>query len=926
MNRPLPRIVFAIVFAIIISMSLAQVTTAQYKSRPVINTIDPPSGPPGTKVTISGGDFSSEYKVYFNGQELKPIEITTDTIIVEVPKGASQGRFILNSPTHQVMSRQVFWVVKPVVNPAISTILPVSGAPGTVVTIKGKNFSPKAYENTVKIADKHLKVTSSSEIRIEAIIPMGAKTGSIAVQIYNAGQTKSNKVFTVLAHLEIDSVKPQTGLPGSTVILTGSGSGFSTKKNWNTVTLAGKKCKVVSVSPKEISVQVPAKGAATGRFAVKVKGVGTAESPAVFKVTSPPKIDGFDPITGSVGQEVVIQGSNFGTDPTLVLVLLNGKACQILSMTNDQIRVNVPGGAVPGPFEVVIKGVGNAKSKQAFEVWAPISVTKMDPVAGLPGTEVRIWGTGFKSKVKDHILVIDNKTVKIDRIDNGALVFKIPQNASDGQLALRLEVKDRGATLIDDPFVVMHSPVIDGFSPDRGPAGTKIAITGKHFGQDMNTLKVLLGNHAVEVSEVTPTMIRLTIPPGAPSGRFEVQAEHRGRAVSKREFETYVKVEITVFLPSSGYAGEVVSLFGSGFSSVAKRNTVTLAGRKIEVLSAKSTKLRVKLPKDAKPGKFRVEVPERGYSETASNFTVIDKLAVKSFTPNSGLPGAYVTVNGQGFTNRGLNAYLGQSPIGVRIESASQITVAVPQDGEGGQFVFAAPGAGRAASKGVFKVLTPLTLSGFEPAKGPPGTKVTIHGTGFNPTPNRNKVFFGDKAVIVRPGSTEKKLVVKIPKESDDRAFTVKVKGKGGVESENVFTVVRPNAPKQVSGKPTELESVQKQPEEKPEPASAPAKVATSSTKPRSMDDLMGINPVKIESFEPVTGPVGEVVIISGAGFGEKVEKVKAWLGKTPATVVGVVPDMLTIEIPVGVKRGKIRIKVGDNETTASKNLFTVTE
>ena len=93
------------------------------------------------------------------------------------------------------------------------------------------------------------------------------------------------------------------------------------------------------------------------------------------------------------------------------------------------------------------------------------------------------------------------------------------------------------------------------------------------------------------------------------------------------------------------------------------------------------------------------------------------------------------------------------------------------------------------------------------------------------------------------------------------------------------------------------------------------------------MDDVLGVKEnVKVTSIEPAEAATSDVVTVYGSGFGEDVTKVKAWVGQVPAAVVGVVPDMLMIEVPGGVRRGAIKIKVGDSPIVKSKQLLNVTD
>jgi len=933
MIRRLP--ILALATSILI---LAGTAGAQYKARPVISGINPTSGPPGTTVTINGQNFGPEYAVLYNGVQLTPKSVSDTAIVVQIPADAVQGRFTLRGPVHQVVSPQVFWVIQSKAAPVITSIEPNSGPPGAVVTINGNNFSNKSHENAVTINGAALSVRSATQTRIQAVIPVGAKTGHIAVQVYNAGQATSPHAFAVLAQLQIASLDPAMGPPGTHVIL--RGSGFSTKKSDNTVMLGDSKCKLLSASPDELKVEVPKKNAESGRFKVEVKGVGSYEFPTPFPVVYPPDVSTFSPVAGNVGTQVTIKGTHFGLDPSGVQVLISGRACQLLSVKDDEILISIPQGAVSGQFKIIIPKMGTTESDKVFEVWAPLAVTRMDPLFGMPGSEVRLYGSGFRAKPTDHTLYLGEEKVKIEKIDSGALVFKIPDKAPDGPISFRLEVKDRGATMVPMGFTVMHSPEIGAFNPDRGPVGTAVVLNGNYFGTQLNHVRVLLGGQIVPVTSVTPTQITLSIPPGASTGQFEVQTVRRGNATSKQTFEVYVPVRVTNFLPSLGYEGQTVHLFGSGFDENKKLNTVTLNGKKLKVLEASPTRLKVELVKGSTEGSFKVEVPGRGSSETMQKFKVVEQLRVKSFSPTNGVPGTYVTIKGTGFENTGLRGYIGQTPIGVRVDSPTSVTIAIPPNADTDKFVFTAPGAGRAESDGKFKVLVPLAITGFQPAYGPVGTKVSIYGTGFDLRPNKTKVTYGHTNLSVENGSSDTMLVVTIPKGSDDASFKVKVRGRGDVESENLFSVVKPVAVAQPQPQPQPQPmpqpmpqpqpQPQPMPQPQPQPAGAPIPQPPQPAQPpdpKAMDDLLGVQEAaKITNIEPTEAMVGDVVTIYGSGFGEDVAQVKAWVGQVPATVVGVVPDMIMIEVPPGVRRGAVKVKVGNNVMAKSDALLNISE
>ncbi len=94
------------------------------------------------------------------------------------------------------------------------------------------------------------------------------------------------------------------------------------------------------------------------------------------------------------------------------------------------------------------------------------------------------------------------------------------------------------------------------------------------------------------------------------------------------------------------------------------------------------------------------------------------------------------------------------------------------------------------------------------------------------------------------------------------------------------------------------------------------------------MDDMLGIpasaKETKIESVDPAECIVGDFVMIMGKGFGEEPGEVKVWVGRVPATVTDVVPDMIMIEAPSGVRRGAIKVKIGDDPMVKSSVMLEI--
>ncbi len=70
-------------------------------------------------------------------------------------------------------------------------------------------------------------------------------------------------------------------------------------------------------------------------------------------------------------------------------------------------------------------------------------------------------------------------------------------------------------------------PVVEGFSPEAGRAGTELIIRGNHFGDDVERVKVSVNNISAQVLAVTATKIYALVPAAAGTGAVKVTIESK---------------------------------------------------------------------------------------------------------------------------------------------------------------------------------------------------------------------------------------------------------------------------------------------------------------------------------------------------------------------------------------------------------------
>lgn len=153
--------------------------------------------------------------------------------------------------------------------PSISSFSPSLGPSGTVVTIKGQNFSSSKSGNTVKFGDKPVTVLEVGlSNNLEVKVPKGVEVGKVPITVTVNGQTgQSSKKFLVTSPPSITSLSRFKGSPGTQVII--HGKNFMPKSSRDTVRFGDIPVAVDSAMANQLKVHVP-DGIDPGKVSVSV--------------------------------------------------------------------------------------------------------------------------------------------------------------------------------------------------------------------------------------------------------------------------------------------------------------------------------------------------------------------------------------------------------------------------------------------------------------------------------------------------------------------------------------------------------------------------------------------------------------------------------------------------------------------------------
>ncbi len=246
--------------------------------------------------------------------------------------------------------------------------------------------------------------------------------------------------------------------------------------------------------------------------------------------------------------------------------------------------------------------VGNIVSIARFAP-SEAAVIGFSPASGPVGRTVTVAGSGFSPTAHLNTVRFNQTVATVLSSTPTRLVTSVPAGASTGLISVTVPA---GSAASHGPFVVtaVRVPVITGFSPAIGPAGTPITISGQHFDLNVVSNNVTLNGRTAGVSAATAASIVAQVPPQASSGKLAVQTP-AGMALSTADFfvppEPYLAADIgftarlafgqsaTVSIAVAGKKGMLLFDGGAGQKVSLAATAVTLGNTAVSLIAPDGT-------------------------------------------------------------------------------------------------------------------------------------------------------------------------------------------------------------------------------------------------------------------------------------------------------------------------------------------------
>ncbi|MDQ2772269.1 MAG: IPT/TIG domain-containing protein [Bacteroidota bacterium] len=348
-----------------------------------VTGINPPSGPAGSRITITGSNLQRIVQVAFTGKSTDETTVaasnfqslpTPTTLEFAVPNDAVTGPIMLTDASTAFVTTPSFQVST--APPTITSLPITSGAPGTTIILKGTGL---AGTSAVKFPGATVPVTfTSGDINsLTVIVPPLPAAGPMSDYITldkTNGRAISAQSFT---YSSLEPNYAPANSPGVGVTLRIHGTDFTANTR---VTFDGTPLDNPEAITPTLNVIVPAALLTTvGPHKVKITGGGTVgpDETMKFQVTQPiPFITDFNPDNASAGTKISLRGSNLAN---LRTVTFNGATAPITapvengSSSPTSAVVTVPVGAITGD---VVPAGGSASAK-AFTVTTTVAEEQM---------------------------------------------------------------------------------------------------------------------------------------------------------------------------------------------------------------------------------------------------------------------------------------------------------------------------------------------------------------------------------------------------------------------------------------------------------------------------------------------------------------------------------------------------------------------
>lgn len=737
---------------------------------PVITSFSPASGPVGSRVTITGRNFSSATAnniVYFGAVQAKVISVSDSTVIVSVPAGATYQPISLTNEDHNLTA--------------------YSRSPFVITFGNGKGLDSASFKikNSVAVTDNFPTSSSISDLDGDGLpdLAIANFASGTATAIHNTS-TNGNLSFAPKISYPVGGINTET-VSVNTIDFDGDGrpdlavvnemdTNISILRNIGSPGQISFGPTLVLATGYESGPTSLATGDFDGDGKPDLAVVNTAGGRiAIFRNTSTPGAISFaSPVyLGAFGQDILsgITMADFDNDGkpdiiatdrnnNIVYVYRNQSQPGILSFApfttyptgfggSNVLAGDLDGDGLP---DIVFSNPGNSSISFMKNMSTPgnISFSARTDIPLLTGifsvsaNNVALADLDGDSKV-DICLTTATTVMAFKNISStGNIAFSPPVtfNMPSGYNFNYVSVADfngdgkpdlavisgnsTNVTMFLNSIDSLSAPVITSFVPAIGGHGDTIRIDGIHFTGASSVS--FGGTPAIAYQVVSDSVILAVLGQGATGN---VNVTDTGGTASLAGF-VFSGPKIASFNPSSGSVGTTVTIHGSNFTAA---TSVSFGGISAGSFAVISDSVITAVVGTGATGNLYITTPKG--ADSLAGFTFINPTSppiIASFNPVNGTNGTTVNIYGRNFSGTKTVTFGSVPAASFTVISDTAITAIVGTGATGAVMV--------TVSNNFYDSLPGFTYIGsspapvikaFTPASAALGQSVTITGQHF---------------------------------------------------------------------------------------------------------------------------------------------------------------------------------------------------
>jgi hypothetical protein len=213
-----------------------------------------------------------------------------------------------------------------------------------------------------------------------------------------------------------------------------------------------------------------------------------APAPLPSPTPSAPKISiaSVTPVSGRIGDTIIINGAGFGSDRLTVYVTIGSSAkFNPLNVSDNKMSVVIPRDARTGSLTAtfVINQTSVAGGNFVVNLPAPLTVTAFMPTVGRVGDTLTIIGTGFGTDTNRILVKLEEvTTLKPFKVSDKSLSFIVPSLAVDRPAIYFSVINEADSVKVNWPVQILQpNPIITGFSPKTAKNGDTLKVQGTYL-------------------------------------------------------------------------------------------------------------------------------------------------------------------------------------------------------------------------------------------------------------------------------------------------------------------------------------------------------------------------------------------------------------------------------------------------------------